>query len=148
MKKLKVIGILVFVLAVCLVLALYIFIPGKDQFTEEKSTKISFRGKEPAIYIHQQTWGMTGDHRVVFITGANRKNTSPDQRTDYIYKGFSPLFYKQKDDTLMIYCTAASAVPPDWNAAFNIVQIELANPEMMRLFDNGNYKKEQLTLIN
>lgn len=147
MKKLKIIGILILILISCLVLALYIFIPGKDQFIHEKSTAISVGSQDPAVYIHQQIWGMTGDHRVVFITGKSQKTPTPDKRTDYVYNGFSPLFYKQKNDTLMIYCAARSAIPPDWNTSFNIVQIELTNPEMMRLFENNNYKKEQLILI-
>ncbi|HEY9259079.1 hypothetical protein [Chitinophaga sp.] len=147
-KYLKV--FIVFLLFVVLIVAilLWIYIPGKDTFIQYKTTEITTTNREAHVFIRQKVWGMNADHRLVYITNDKDEDAGPSENTDYIFKGFSPIFYKQSNDTIYIFCSVASIVPPNWINSFTIHQIELNNQEVMKLLDKENYKKENLNLID
>jgi hypothetical protein len=147
MKKYFIVFI-IFFLFLIIAIVLWLCIPGKDTFTQHKTIEITTANKKVPIFIRQKVWGMNADHRLVYITSNKDENIGPSGNTDYIFKGFSPLFYKQSNDTIYIFCSVASITPPNWTDFFDIKQIELSNPEMMKLLDKDNYKKENLNLIN
>jgi hypothetical protein len=121
--------------------------PDADDVVQKKVVKIDASKGESAIFIHRIVWGMTGGSRIVFITERSGSDLSPVSASDYIYNGLSELFYKQTKDTITIYTSEPAPVPPEWKGEFRIVQVELANRDMMRLIHNDNYRKENLTLI-
>lgn len=145
---LKVFITFLLLLVLIVVVVLWIYIPGEDTFTQYKTIEITTTNKEAAVFIKQKVWGMNADHRLVYITTNKDENVGPNENTDYIFKGFSPLFYKQSNDTIYVFCSVASITPAKWIKSFSIKQIELSNSETMKLLDKDTYKKENLNLIN
>lgn len=144
--KLSIASLLFLILFVAIVW--WVYIPGEDTFMQYKTIEVATSNKEVTVFIRQKIWGLNADHRLVYITNNKGENIGPSENTDYIFKGFSPIFYKQSNDTIYIFCSVASMTPPNWINSFNISQIELSNSEMMNLLEKNNYKKENLNLIN
>lgn len=97
-----------------------------------------------SIFIKQKVWGLTNDNQTIIISKSSAKKFSPDYTTDYIYEGLSPFYYKFYQDTLFVYIMEKSKIPQSLKTEIEIVQTELANPEMMRLIKNDQFKKEGL----
>ncbi|MCW3465827.1 hypothetical protein [Chitinophaga nivalis] len=144
--KVFIASFLFFVLFV--VIVWWVYIPGEDTFIQYKTIEVATSNKEMTVFIRQKIWGINADHRLVYITNNKAEKIGARKNTDYIFNGFSPIFYKQSNDTIYIFCSVASITPPNWINSFNITQIELSNSEMMNLLDKNNYKKENLNLIN
>ncbi|RBL88137.1 hypothetical protein [Chitinophaga flava] len=129
-------------------LTLYLVIPGKDAFEEYRIIRVAATDKKEAVFIRQKIWGLTSDHRIVYITASKEDKKDPDGKTDYIFNGFSSVFYKQEKDTIFIFCSVPSDIPPNWNSPYHVVQVKLNNPDEMDLLDKENYKKKALILVN
>lgn len=142
-RKKIIIGILLIVASS--LLFLFFLFPSADDLTGYEVTPITKSGKN--IYIKKKIWGMTADHQVIVISKSGRKKFEVDSTKDYAFYGSMPLFFRQQGDTLFIYTRKIVKVPADFNSSFSIIQIELSNPEMMRLIENDSYKKEGLQII-
>ena len=104
------------------------------------TTNIHIPALNESVYIRKKLWGITHDHKVIWISSQPDENAEHDPNTNYIYKGSSPLFYRITDEGLEIYTMKASPIPPGFESSVKIVQIELDNPDMMELLKNYNRK--------
>jgi len=95
--------------------------------------EISITTLNESVYIKKKLWGISYDHQVIWISPKASNKSEHNPKTDYIYKGLSPLFYRVKDKALEIYVSKASPIPPEFNSEVKIIQIELDNPTMMEL---------------
>ena len=100
------------------------------------------------IFIKKRNWGITGGSQQIIISKSDENEEAPDSNKNYIYKGLSSFYYKLQNDSLLVYVTNAASVPAQFKTSLKIRQIELENPLMMNLLENGNYKKKGLETIN
>ena len=148
MNKIRIIFLVVAVLLVIFFLFFYWDFLDKDANGRYSIAELSSNNTQSRIYIKKKVWGMTNDNQIIVISGTNEKEFVADKSKNYIYEGIMPFFYKLQGDTLSIYTMVASKVPIDLKTNFNIVQIELENPQMMDLIEHDNYKTKELSVIN
>ena len=141
MTKIKILFIGLLIVIVAGVLFFYFAIPKKDEDHFFKVIAIE-PDNHSVIYIKKKVWGMTSDHQVIVISDTKEQNFVPTASRNYIYNGLAQLFYKIREDSLYIYTLKASPVPHDLITNIKIVQIELENPEMMRLITSDYYHSE------
>lgn len=148
MSKIKMFFIGLLIVIVGSALFFYFVFPKKDEDVFYKVFLIKREGTNSEIYIKKKVWGMTSDHQVIVISNKKEKQFVPAANQNYIYNGMAPLFYKLQKDSLYIYTYKVSSIPKDLITDFKIIQIELENPEMMKLLEHDNYKNQGLMLIN
>ncbi len=137
---------LVIIISTILILLIaYLFYDGNQDHNVIYNIKeIHSNDLNTSIFIKQKIWGLTDDNQIIIISKSSTKKFSPDTETDYIYEGLSPFYYKFYHDTLFAFIMSKSKIPQSLKSEIKIVQAELANPEMMRLIKNDQYKKEGL----
>lgn len=86
-----------------------------------------------SVFLRKKLWGISYGHQIIWISSQSNKKLECDQKTDYIYKGSSPLFYLVKDKELEVYTSKASPMPVEFKSGVKIIQIELDNPAIMEL---------------
>jgi hypothetical protein len=137
--------IIIIISAIVILLIAYLFYDGtQDNDIVYKIKEIHSNDLNTSIFIKQKVWGLTNDNQTIIISKSSTKKFSPDPATDYIYEGLSPFYYKFYHDTLFVYIMNKSEVPQSLKTEIKIVQTKLANPEMMRLIKDDQYKKEGL----
>ena len=139
--------IFVGVLIVIVFVVIYFSLPKKGYDTNIEVVEISSINHSSKLFIKKKTWGMTGDGQVIVISNSDNKEFEPDRTKDYVFEGSSPLFYKVKGDTILLYTYQASLVPSSFTSNFIIRQVELDNPSMMNLLANDNFKTQGLSII-
>lgn len=147
MSTAKVILLSVLVCAAAVIGTFFFMLPSMEDMESRVSTTLVRPGTGEVIFVHQKVWGMTADKRVVFITGRSGEVLEPDDHSDYVYAGFSPLFYRQNIDTLEVYTTQPASVPKRFRAGLVIKQIVLDNAKVNRLLENGRYVHDGLKLV-
>jgi cytochrome c-type biogenesis protein CcmE len=148
MNKLKVILLVVVVIILVCFLFFYFAFPSKNADVQYEVTEISAKDVQSKLYIKKKVWGMTSDNQVIVISSSNKKEFSSEDAESYVYEGVIPLFYKVQKDTLFVYTLKMSSVPNGLKTNFKIVQVQLENPEMMKLIEHDNYKVQGLTKID
>lgn len=143
MRIFLIIAVSIIVLAAAFFLYLYTKIPSFDP----KIAKVQLHShtRSETIFIKKKVWGLTGDHQVIVVSKSPEDNFEPDEKTEYVYKGLSPFFYKFENDTLNLYVMKESKVPNELSTSFVINQIVLENPEMMDLIHS--HQKQRLETI-
>ncbi|QHS58451.1 hypothetical protein [Chitinophaga agri] len=121
-----------------------LFIPGQDDLTTHNIIEINSPVDGGKAFIHFKNWGISADHQRVFISGKKNEKFVPDESADYIYNGLDAVYYKQRKDTLFIYCAIVSAVPVHYSGGITVVQTGLGDAEMMDLYKDNNYLKKGL----
>jgi hypothetical protein len=147
MNKIKIVGIIVIVIGLIIFLFFYFALPDKNADVKYTVTEVSSKDTQSKLYIKMKTWGMTSDNQVVVVSNSNKKEFTPERTRDYVYEGIMPLFYKVQNDTLSIYTLKISSVPEELKTSLKIIQVQLENPEMMKLIEHDNYKLQGLTVI-
>ena len=112
-----------------------------------KKVEITSNRINESIFLKRKSWGITSDNETTIISKSSQKEFEPDSTTDFVFKGLSTFFYKQIQDTLWIYVPKKGDIPPKIETKFNIIQIELSNPEIMNLLEKDNYKKNGFLLF-
>lgn len=136
---------LIIISVVLIIIMGYLFYDGsQDNGVIYNIKEIHSQNFNSSLFIKQKVWGLTSDNQIIIISTSPTKKFSPNPITDYIYKGLSPFYYKFREDTLFVYMMQSSKIPKYLKTKIIIVQTELANPEMMRLIKNDQYKKEGL----
>ena len=147
MNKIKIVGIIIVVIGLIIFLFFYYALPDKNADVNYTVTEVSSKDTQSKLYIKMKTWGMTSDNQVVVVSNSNKKEFISESTKDYVYEGIMPLFYKVQNDTLSIYTLKISLVPEDLKTSLKIIQVQLENPEMMKLIEHDNYKLQGLTAI-
>lgn len=145
MRKPIIISVLVVVLIAFVIF--YLSVPKKDYDVAVSIVELSSKTSNSKLFLKKKTWGMTGDGQVIIISDNGDKSFELDSSRNYIFKGLSALYYKVENDTLSIYVAKTSSVPPNLKTSFIVKQTELENPDMIRLIENDNYKKQGLKII-
>ena len=109
--------------------------------------EIKSKNFNSSIFIKQKVWGITYDNQTIIISLSPEEKFKPDSLTDYVYEGLSPFYYKFYQDSLFVYTMKKSHAPQDFKTGIKIIQVELENPEMMRLIENHQYEAEGLHTI-
>lgn len=91
------------------------------------------------LYIKNVIRGITGDHNTILISTTPEIDPFEDSSDDFIFKGWSPFYYKFTDDSLIVYTMKESIVPRNFNTNIKIVQVTLPNPDMIQF--NDQYEK-------
>src|SRR5665647_1360454 len=136
---------LIIISVILIIIMSYLFYDGsQDNGVTYNVKEIHSQNFNSSLFIKQKLWGLTSDNQIIIISTSPTKKFSPNPTTDYIYEGLSPFYYKFHGDTLFVYTMQNSKIPKSFKTKIIIVQTELANPEMMRLVKNYQYKKEGL----
>jgi len=146
MRKPMIIVLAVAILLIAFVV-FYFSVPKKDYDVAVNVVELSSATTKSKLFLKKKNWGMTGDGQFIIISDNGEKNFELDSSRNYVFKGLSALYYKIENDTLSIYVAKASPVPSNLKTSFVIKQTELENPDMMRLIENDNYKKQGLKII-
>lgn len=141
--------IIVLALAILIIafMVFYFSVPKKNYDIAVNVVELSSATTKSKLFLKKKNWGMTGDGQFIIISDNGEKNFELDSSRNYVFKGLSELYYKFENDTLSIYVAKASPVPSKLKTSFVIKQTELENPDMMRLIENDNYKKQGLKII-
>jgi hypothetical protein len=145
MKIVKMVTVIIILLLAIGGFMLYRALPNENTFYNVKEFHSS--KSDNALYLKSITWGMTSDSRLIIISESPEKKYLVDSTSNYIYEGLSPLLYKFENDTLFLYTMNKSAVPQNLKSKIKIQQIEIENPEMMRLIKDDYYKKQGLNIM-
>ena len=146
MRKPMIILLAVAILLIAFVV-FYFSVPKKDYDVAVNVVELSSATTKSKLFLKRKNWGMTGDGQVIIISDNGDKNFELDSFRNYVFKGLSALYYRIENDTLSLYVAKASPVPANLKTSFIIKQTELENPDMMRLIENDNYKKQGLKII-
>ena len=142
MKRTKI--IIWFIIGTIVILAFIFYNSMPDYKGEYDVKEIKTPNVSSSIFIKRKVWGITYDNQTIVISSSREKEFNPNSATDYVYEGLSPFYYKFYKDSLFVYTMKKSNVPQNLKTEFKIMQIELENPEMMRLIENDQYKVEGL----
>lgn len=140
-KKAVIVIISVVVLISIAVLVIKNSIP--DMEPVYKSKKLTF-SKLPSLFLKSCQWGLTYDHKVVVLSTDSTEKFSPDSTKEFIYRGASFLYYRTSNDSLWLYLYSKSNRPPFFKSKIKVIQIELENPDMIKLYSNEAYKSKGL----
>jgi hypothetical protein len=99
-------------------------------------TPVYLEKNDNTLYIKKKNWGLTGDYQVIVLSTNLNKDFSPNKKTEYVFEGLSPFFYKVDNGILTLYVRKVSEIPEIFNLKDFVKQEELTNQEMMTLFDN------------
>lgn len=120
--------------------------PENDLNATEQVFKLDFETVPNSFYITTRAWGLTGDHQEIFLT-KNKNQSVSNKETDYIFY-CSEIFYKQTNNTLIIYAPKDLTIEPTESFSEITVIIKgLANYDEIKNY-NLNYKKYGLTKIS
>lgn len=114
---------------------------------------IDFESLEEKIYIRARAWGLAGNHEEIILSNEPIKNKHLEYFYDrqFIFLSVTEIYYKKvNEDTLEVYVSYKSEVPPDFRSKVKIKQIEFkdlnkapdmkANPEKYGLTRVSVYK--------
>lgn len=138
--------IIVLAIVVSGLVFLFFLFPNSDDLTSYEVIPIIQSNRK--VYIKKKVWGISGDHQVIVISNSDKKDFKIDSTKDYVFHGSTPLFFKQKNDSLIVYTMRMALVPTNFKNSFQIIQIELSNAEMIRLIEKDTYKNEGLQAIS
>ena len=97
--------------------------------------EILSKDERTGLFVNKWNWGVNGNSQMVAIS--NKKLSSQndiEKDRDYVFDGAFPLFVKLESDTLFIYTYKLADEPTQpLLRGISVVQIEIANPENMRL---------------
>ena len=71
------------------------------------------------IFIKTKNWGLTGDNQITFISpDSNFDFNKKDSNDHYIFIGLEPFFYKQSNDSLILYLRTKVNVPKNFKTKY------------------------------
>ena len=147
MNNMRVVFIVLFLIIITAVAFFYLNAPREGDDVHYHIDKITSKGG-CNLYIKKKVWGLTSDGQVIVIADNPDKKFILDSSRQYIYNGVISFFYKYQSDTLTVYVSKISTFPANLKTSIIVKQVELENPDMMRLIENDNYKKHGLQSIN
>lgn len=137
--------ILVVFLFVIVLVLIYIYVKLPGFKPEVTIIEIDSEQANEKIYIKRKVWGISADHRIVVISISPETDFEPNPNQEYVYKGFSPIFYRFVNDTLELFVNKLANIPSKMPTEIKINQIVLSNSEMMSLMED--YEGRGLSLI-
>ena len=107
------------------------------QTTEIKSEQFTDK-----LFIKTKNWGMTGDSKITTISLVENIDFDKTQSdTYYIFEGLDPFFYRQSDDSLILYCMTRIKVPKNFNTKWKIILNQVDNTTFMNLYKDNIYSR-------
>ena len=91
------------------------------------------------IYLKSKTWGISADHRIYVISTNRDTKFEPSESSEYVFRGFDDLFYRQTEDSITFYVTQIPNVPEIFSTKFQLEFVELSNPEFTQLRIESKY---------
>lgn len=117
-----------------------------DMNATEQVVVLNFEVASSSFYLKTRVWGITSNHEEIFLT-KNKSNSVSEKTTDYIFY-CSEIFYKQVNDTLIIYAPKGLISEPiERFSEIMVVINELANYDEIKDY-NRNYKKYGLNKLS
>lgn len=147
MNNMRVVLIVMILIIITVIAIFYIAAPREGDDVHYNVVEISSKGGYK-LYIMKKVWGLTSDGQVIVISDSPDKKLNIDSSRQYIYNGVNSFFYKYQNDTLTLYISKIASVPVNLKTSIIVKQVELENPDMMRLIENDHYKKQGLETIN
>jgi hypothetical protein len=98
-----------------------------------KCDRLYSNSVKDSVFVKLQARGFS--YRVIVISQDSKREFEPDSTKDFIFKGFSAIYYKMDKDTLIVYTPLKVKAPMGFMSKIRVRQIELKNPEMMNLRD-------------
>jgi len=145
MKKTLIIILSVSVVIICALVYFISRIPEMEPVRVSK--RISFPHTPDELFFKSEVWGMTYDHKIIALSVNGDKEIESDPEKDYIFNGVNTLFYKVKQDSLILYTPSKASIPAHFDSNITIQQIELDNVSMMNLLKEKEYLKQGLTVF-
>ena len=92
------------------------------------------------LYLKRKSRGL--NYGVLVLSKSASKYFEPDKSSEYVFTSdvVGTFFYKFERDTLSVFVRSPIPSPPDMKTKIYIQQIQLSNPEMMKLFDDYQAK--------
>jgi len=98
--------------------------------------KIVFPSTKDTLYLSSNTWGITGNHQVIFLTDYLKTDLIYNQEKDYRYRNEYIIYYSQSSDTLTLFVGDKSLAPKNFDSNIKIVQKELKGSDFRTLHEN------------
>lgn len=115
-----------------------------DDMTTEQIITLKFNAIPNSFYLKTRAWGV--NHEQIWLTKNKPKGIS-DKETDYIFY-CSEVFYKQTNDTIMIYAPQDLTLEPmEKFSEITVVIKGLANYDEIRDFDK-NYGLNKVSTLD
>lgn len=106
-----------------------------------KTTEIKSKQVDEKLFIKTANWGLTGENQTTVITLSNDTDFDKKQSDDYyVFSGLEPFFYRQANDSLILYSRTKVNVPKRFKTRWKIVQYIVDNPSFMRLYKDSIFK--------
>lgn len=133
------------VIGICVVSGFFSLLPDLQSSSYTKDELI-FADYSDTLYLKKR---IEANKEIMVISTSSDPKFDPDANSGFIYDvSSSELFYKQTADSLIIYTRTLSKAPARFTSKVKISQIELTNPEMMKLISNKSYIKKGLKKID
>ena len=85
------------------------------------------------LYVKKRSWGGLDSNTDIFVSVRKKISNKYNPKYDYCFKGQKNIYYKVSNDTIYFYIRKISKKPPDFNFSMEIIQIELSNPEYLKM---------------
>lgn len=128
------------VILIFIIVVVYMYQSIPDFDPKVKIIEINSNKLNEILYLKKKNWGMTGDAQVIVVSGSEESEFEPDTNKEYVYKGFSPFFYKFNEDTLNLYVSHESKIPSELQTKIIIKQIVLGTYYLRSLDTNQSYQ--------
>lgn len=133
------------VIASAVYLFVYQAVDGLDSSTH-KGSEIIFPHLKDTVYLMSSAWGLTGDHIEIVISNSSIAGRASNKSSDFIF--YEPtIYYKQENDSLVIYSLSLANVPGNFNTRIKIKQVKIEDTEEMKKYEQ-DYGKLGLTRVS
>lgn len=127
------------------IMILYFAMPNMEP--DYKTKKITFNNSDEVLFFKTSTWGISADHWVSVLSANSENEIKPDSTKGYVYKEPSFTFYRTYNDTLWLYVYSKAPVPKLFDSKIKVIQVELENPDMMKIRQTNLYQGKFVHLI-
>lgn len=124
-----------------LFIGMYFFVGELSDSLQPTYRLIELRHNKNILYINSKNWGVTGDSQLTYIASVTNDEFKIDSSKQIVFSGLQPFLYEQIQDTLFLYLRKKVVVSKAFNLNWKIIQVEVDNPTMMKLYSDKKYKK-------
>ncbi|WP_316764908.1 hypothetical protein [Pedobacter aquatilis] len=115
---------------------------GIDDQATYRTTEVKSNTVEEILFIKTMNWGLTGDSQTTIISTTDKVDFNKKESDEYfIFNGLQPFFYRQSNDSLLLYSQTVVHVPKNMKTKWKIIQNVVDNPTLMDFHHDKKYTK-------
>ena len=107
-----------------------------DEMPGYHEKALIFHDLQDTLFLSSNTWGITGNHQIIYLTTYHKKEQRYDEQTDYRYRNEYVIYFEQFKDTLILYSGHESSVPSKFDSKVKVIQKRLRASELSKLHEN------------